>query len=348
MTLDALAFEPQFLDHLAPVWRVLPHSSRGRFLVAPHLVGRARDKGIEAVPQERPPHTVLQPKPNEGYRPALVASYGDVKEARRLGYGPFAFLEHGAGQTYDGENPAMQGHASYSGGRDRDDNELFLVPNEHAASRWRKAYRNARVEVVGCPKIDDLPRKDRDGEPVIAVSFHWPAPISISGYAGNALADYLPALPALAAAFPGRVIGHAHPKADWPERMERHYRRAGIPFVRDFEEVCRLTDVYVCDNSSTIFEFAATGRPVVVLNAKVWSRKLSHGLRFWEAAHVGINVNRPEDLIPAIHDALEDPIDQQMAREDALRIVYGLRTNGAAAAVTALNNWLAIGQAVAA
>lgn len=342
--IDALAFEPQFLDHLAPVWSALP--ARGRFLVDPTLVERAARHGIDAIAQPRPPHTVLQPPPNHDGPPALVASYGDVKEARRLGYGPFAFLEHGAGQTYDGGKLNRPGHASYSGGRDRDDNELVLVPNEHAASRWRASYPNARVEIVGCPKIDTLPRREPGPGPVVAISFHWPAPISISGYAGTALADYLPALTTLAKRFD--MIGHAHPKGDWPFRMRRTYARAGIPFVADFEEVCRRADVFVADNTSCIFEFAATGRPVVLLNARVWSRKLEHGLRFWSASHVGINVDRHPDLISAIEEALADPLDRQVAREDALSIVYGLRTNGAAAAATAITDWLAGRQAIAA
>ena len=340
MILDALAFEPQFLDHLAPVWRLLPPPSRGRFLVDPTLLQRARDKGIDATAQPRPPHTVTQPKPNAGYRPALVASYGDVKEARRLGYGPFAFLEHGAGQTYD------MPHASYSGGPDRDDNELVLVPNEHAAGRWRMAYPGARVEIVGCPKLDDLPRKERADPPTVAISFHWDAPLSISGYAGTALYDYLPALAKLAAAF--NVIGHAHPKGDWPTQMAGHYRKVGIPFVADFEDVCRQADVYVCDNSSTIFEFAATGRPVVLLNGRYWSRKHSVGLRFWDAAHVGVNVTPGDDLVAKVHEALQDAPERQAAREDALRIVYGLRTHGAQAAATVITDWLAARQAVAA
>jgi hypothetical protein len=369
--IDALAFEPQFLDHIAPVWLALPQ--RGTFYVDPMLMDRAARLGVSAVAQPRPPHTVTQPKPNPGYRPALVASYGDIKEGRRLGYGPFAFLEHGAGQTYDAGRTQKRGHASYSGGQDREDNELVLVPNEHAAGRWRASYPDARVVIVGCPKLDTLPRREPstpatpstspwsrprtsdaasrilprhlDGSssayPTIAISFHWPAPLSISGYAGTALGDFLPALQELAAAFPGRVIGHAHPKGDWPARMKRTFARFGIPFVAEFEDVCRLADVYVCDNSSTIFEFAATGRPVVVLNARVWSRKQSHGLRFWEAANVGVNVDRPQDLVAGVYEALADAPDRQKEREAALGIVYGLRTNGAVAAATAILDWLA-------
>jgi hypothetical protein len=31
------------------------------------------------------------------------------------------------------------------------------VPNEYSARAWRASYPDARVEVVGCPKLDDLP-----------------------------------------------------------------------------------------------------------------------------------------------------------------------------------------------
>lgn len=347
MSLDALAFEPQFLDHLAPIWQLLTPPHRGHFYVDPSLVDRARRLGIEAIARPRPPHTDLKPRPNPGYRPALVASYGDIKEGRRLGYGPFVFLEHGAGQTYDAK-PGKRGHASYPGGQDREDNELILVPNEHAAKAWRTSYPAALVEIVGCPKLDTLPRKERAADPVIAISFHWPAPLSISGYAGTALGDYAGVLKDLARAYPGRVIGHCHPKGDWPARMKRTYAKHGIPFVADFEDVCRQADVYVCDNSSTIFEFAATGRPVVLLNARYWSRKQSHGLRFWDAAHVGVNVNKATELLDGIEEALVDAPETQRAREDALGIVYGLRTNGAAAAATAIYDWLARHQAIAA
>lgn len=340
MTIDAISLESQFLDHLAPVWAALPHSARGRFLVSPDLVERARAKGIDAVAQPRPEHAVLFPPPRHDGPPMLVASYGDIKEARRLGYGPFAFMEHGAGQTYGNPN------GSYAGGPDRDDNELILVPSETCAAVWRAAYPGARVEVVGCPKLDSLPQREGGGPPVVALSFHWPAPLSISGYAGTALGDYLPVLPDIAHRF--HTIGHAHPKGDWPARMQRQYARAGIPYVADFEDVCRQADVYVCDNSSTIFEFAATGRPVVLLNARNWHRKGSVGLRFWDAAHVGINVDRPADLIAAIEEALEDAPARQTAREDALGLVYGVRSGGAQLAAAAVLSWLAGKERVAA
>lgn len=349
MTIEALACEVQFLDHLAPVWRALPPAIRGRFLVDQTLLERARLAGVDAEPIDA---MALRSTPqvaggNAG-APALVASIGDIKIGRRMGYGPFAFLEHGIGQSY-----GTFGHGSspsYSGGGDRADNELFLVPGPDPAAKWRAAYPAARVEVVGSPRLDDLPRRIPGPGPVAAISFHWPAPVSVSGYAGTAVGDFLPALPDLAKRF--SVIGHQHP--NWSQRRysgmpANDYRKLGIPFVEDFDDVCRQADVFVADNTSCLYEFASTGRPVVLLNARQWSRKGPElGLRFWAASHVGINVDRAVDLVSAVERALEDLPEQQVAREDALSLVYGLRTNGAAAAATAIMDWLATKKEVAA
>ena len=63
-----------------------------------------------------------------------------------------------------------------------------------------------------------------------------------------------------------KVLGHQHPNR---RDIGEWYRRHGIEFTADFDEVLRRADVYACDNSSTLYEFASTGRPVVVLNAAV-------------------------------------------------------------------------------
>jgi hypothetical protein len=361
MTIDALAFEPQFLAHLAPVWRALPEHARGTFYVegvnrslvddaAARAVAVALVDGMSIRMRSSPPRA------NPGDGPiALVASIGDTKVGRRLGYRRFVFLEHGAGQSYSGTGQSAI-EASYAGGPDREDVGLFLVPNEHAAARWRASYA-APVEVVGCPKLDDLPAREL-GELTIAISFHWPTPHSLPAEAGNALADFMPILGELAKRY--RVIGHAHPKGDWPEMMARIYRRAGIEFVGSFDEVCRRADLYVCDNSSTIFEFAATGRPVVLMNSRYYRKSAAHGLRFWDAAGVGLQVDPtvthnqvdvPKTLAAmcdAIDRSLEDAPGLRDQREAALEIVYQPRAGGAERAAGAIADWLASVEAVAA
>jgi hypothetical protein len=343
--IDAFACEPHFLDHLAPVWRSLP--DRGTFYADTGLglVERARERGVEAQPidalklrtSSRPPLAKVEPGPL-----ALVASIGDTKIARRLGYRRFVYLEHGAAQSYSGKGRHAV-EASYSGGPDREDVVLFLVPNEQAADRWRASYPQTPVEVVGCPKLDDLPKREPGPGPVVAISFHWPTPTwALAPEAGNALGTFMPALRPLRERF--AVIGHSHPR--YAHDMARIFRKAGIEFVPEFDDVCRRADVYVCDNSSTIFEFAATGRPVVLMNAKTYRKDVSHGGRFWDWAHVGIQVDDHADLISSVELALADPVPQRAAREDALGLVYAHRSGGATRAVGAIRALL--GEKVAA
>ncbi len=332
--MDAIACEPQFIDHLAPIWRALP--SRGRFLTSERLMGRARSRGVEPVviddaalrASSQPPRARVEDGPQ-----ALTASIGDIKVARRLGYRRFAFIEHGAGQSY--LSPSGVRHSSYAGGFDREDVELFMVPNEYSAQLWRDAYPAARVEVVGSPRLDLLPGRVGPPGRVAAISFHWPA--QVAPEAGSALGHYMSVLGEVRRAHD--VIGHAHPKGDWPERMDRIYRRFSIPFVGDFDDVCRSADVYVCDNSSTLYEFASTGRPLVVLNAPWFRKNVHHGLRFWDAADVGIQVDNPHDLVGAIDEALRDETARRTAREQALDFVYRYRRDGARRAASAVSEW---------
>lgn len=340
MRIDALAFEPHFLDHLAPVWAALAPEERGAFTVDVSLAARARAAGIEPATIDGRTVRALSrhPAPNPGDGPtALVASYGDIKVGRRLGYRRFAFLEHGAGQSYGGDRRHRR-HGSYAGGEDREDVGLFLVPGEGPAERWRAAYPDAHVMVVGCPKLDTLPRRDESPGPVVAIGFHWDC--HLVPETRSAFGHYLPVLPELARSF--TVIGHGHPRAaDW---LSKAYRRARIEWVPDFAEVCRRADVYVCDNSSSMFEFAATDRPVVVLNAPWYRREIDHGLRFWEAASVGLQVDRPAALVETIGTTLMASHARELKRrrDDALRLVYGYRSGGAARAADAIRSWLRV------
>jgi hypothetical protein len=320
--IGALAYEPHFLDHLAPVWHALPASERGEFRVDPTLAPRARALGIEPTEVPYPKPIPAEPAPSFAGRLTLIASYGDLKKGRRMGLGPFVYLEHGIAQSYSGD-PHTEAHPSYSGGRGRADVVLNLVPNEHAADRWRANYPGTPVEVIGCPKLDTLPAKE-PGPVTVAVSTHFPC--SVAPETQSALGQYLHAIEKL----PYTVIGHGHPRYFG---LDRVYKRIGVEYVPDFADVCRRADVYVCDNSSTLYEFAATGRPVVVLNSTAYRRDVHHGLRFWDAADVGIQVNRPQELAGAVERALAGDIAN---REHALDIVYAYRSGAAERAVAAI------------
>lgn len=254
----------------------------------------------------------------------LVAGYPDVARARRLGYRRIVLLEHGIGQSYGTSSPG------YPGGRNRDGIGLFLSPNETAAGKDRAAYPAARVEVVGDPHLARLPRRIQDGRTTVAFSFHW----STEGVPElrSALDHYRAALTTLQSQLPDvTFIGHSHPRRDLSEL----YEWLGWEYVRDFGEVCRWADVYVADNSSTIYEFASTGRPVLVLNAPWYRRNAEHGLRFWSASGVGQSVWSPTGLPSAIDSALGESGSRYEplyvgARESALSIVYQPKVDPAA------------------
>lgn len=256
----------------------------------------------------------------------LVASYHDLVTARRSS-SPIVLVQHGCGQSYSDNRP------SYPGGDDNHGVGLFLTPNEHSAGRWRSAYPKARVEVVGSPRLDSLPRR-QPGPPTVAISWHWEG--MHTPEARSALAWYRGVLPELTRTF--TVIGHGHPRR---RDLDRLYSNLGIEYVRAFDEVCERADVYVCDNSSTLYEFAATGRPVVVLNAPWYRRDADHGLRFWEAAAVGVQVDDPADLVMAVARALDLRDDDVSAREAALDVVYTQREGAAQRAADAIVDWAA-------
>lgn len=368
---DFLASEPHFVDHLAPMWRALA-LGRGAFWVPRALLEHARRRGVPGARPFEPARVeqalvehaclwrrrvatrrgraafVLQPaKAPVVLRwsvparlaltpttPVVVASHGDLRAVAN-GRRPLALCEHGVGQSYG------NGHPSYCGGvsPERAQVGLFLVPNDDAAAANRRVYPCARIAVVGVPRLDPWlacpPRPP--GPPLVAVSFHWSC--RVAPETQGAFAYFRSALPALARRF--HVLGHGHPRI--LEALARGYRRHDIEVVRDFESVLLRAALYVTDNSSTLYEFAATGRPVVVLNPPWYRRHVEHGLRFWQHAGVGLACEQPEDLVRVVEMALGDPPEQQRRRQAAVEAVIPFRDGQASArAASALRTWLGL------
>jgi len=319
MPVDFLVGATHFLDHVYPIARAIPAAERGAiYLVrgASHAhsveamtehARRCRMKGCEGLEWREARRKLVAQK-----GPLVVASATDAAMAANLGR-PVVYCEHGAGQTYGGSHP------SYAGGRGRRGVVLFLCPNEAVAERNREAYPKVRVAIVGCPKLDrwhKAPAKPQQSPPVLAVAFHWDC--RVCPETRWAFPYYREGLSSLLSI--GPVLGHGHPRI-W-SRLRHLYPSLGIEPVEDFEDVLERADLYMCDNSSTLFEFASVGRPVVVLNAPWYRRHIEHGLRFWEAATVGVQVDHPAELRDAVMQALEDPPEQQAARQAAVRIAY--------------------------
>src|SRR3990172_3663044 len=281
--------------NVEPGWRALPGRA---FTVADSaLVRRASARGVTA--------RVGAPA---GDLPVLVASHRD----ELLVPGPILFLEHGAGQHYGGVDASGEGV-----GRPRV--VLYLAPNPAVAARTGAVMPNACTAAVGCPKLDRWLGWVPSGrpEPVVGLAWHWPSrswPEAMWAYP-----HYRGVLAPLARRY--RVLGHGHPRVFG--HLISDYRRAGIEAVADPEQLLTNIDLLVADNTSVLFEAAAVGLPVVVLDAPWYRRGVEHGLRFWTWADVGPRIGRAADLAGAVERAWAEREAYRPVREAMRAEGYG-------------------------
>lgn len=296
MPVTFTAREPHYLDHLAPLWERLG----GDFQVPNRIVAHAHRRGVQCVPYGH-----MGPRLRGT---VVVASKQDHNRARGC---DVIYMAHGNAQSFSGQ------HDGYTGGPGFTRTRLFLCPNQQAADLWAAGY-DVPTAVVGCPKLDRLLKVPKPADGTVAVSFHWDA-----RERGNDVPETWTAWPYYARALAElakhhRVIGHGHPRIF--HRLVPHYRQMGIEPVQDFEDVVRRADVYVNDCSSTLFEFAALDRPVVVLNIPAYRRDVEHGMRFWEHADIGVQCDHPMDLGDAVTEALEERGPAR--RREIVSVVY--------------------------
>lgn len=307
---DFFSWQEHYTEHLLAIWDALPAEARGRFVYRWDNCDR---KDVELFSDMKEAMESL----NKGEGPVVVPHVGArIRTLRR----PLIKVHHGAGQIYGDPRRGRDYH-----------NVIFdLVPNESTAKRLR-SKEAGRPIVVGCPKMDKWYgfRKDREDPPVICLSFHFD--LTVHPEQRSSWPFYQNVLPLLK---DYRLIGHGHPRI--LEQIRPWYELNGIEVIDDFNEVMRRADLYVMDHMSTLYEFAATDRPVVVLNAPWYRRDIDYGLRYWEYANVGVNCNRPEDLPVAIDLALEDPPEQRELRHEAIDHVYQYFGHSARVAAQAL------------
>lgn len=329
MVVDAYASLRHYHDHLAPIWERLPAGVRGTFWSPSRsqqwgrALDRTRDQGALT----------------------LVAS---ALDGAQLGDTPLVYVEHGAGQTYTGTRSG-----SYAGGPGHGGVRLFVAPNRHVAGRWSDAYPGVPVAVVGCPKLDrwHLEQQDqhhddqedcddhagghdRDGtRPLrVAVTFHWDC--GLCPETRSAWRHYDRALPRLCRDHRWEVWGHGHPRL-WPTIRQR-WTQLGVRLVPQLGDVLDGADLLVADNTSALYEFASTGRPVVCVNQPGYRRDVEHGLRFWSHPP-GVQCDEPGDLADLIAFAATDPPGVQAIRTAAVARAYdavdGYATARAVAAI---------------
>lgn len=138
MSIQVLASESHYLDHLQPVIDALPAGYARLTRTARELTGDT---------------------------PVLVASWKDYKATSRLKV-PVIFSEHGVGYTYQGNLHA------YAGGPGRDRVTLFLNANGHVAARNQAAYPHAAHALTGSPRLDVLARIPQ-ARSTVTFSWHW-------------------------------------------------------------------------------------------------------------------------------------------------------------------------------
>lgn len=276
-----------------------------------------------------------------GERPVwLVASYVDAQKVNA----PFIYVEHGAGQSYAGDESSRT-NASYAGGEGRswDECRLIIAPGNVAGARHLMA-RKCPVALVGCPYLDPWLSGERatrsvrgpGAYPSVAISFHWNA-CDVSPEARSALAHYESGLEGAVNDLIGRgwqVWGHGHPREE--KALKALWYRLDVPWV-DRETILDRADVFVADNTSLLWEFMAVGKPVVFLDAPWYRKSIQHGLRFWRWTCAGVGCREAREIPIAVDLAHADGGPVAQLRSMATREIYA-HTDGSSTerAVTAI------------
>lgn len=294
--IDAFCSAAHYARQMRPVFDALPDSHRGTWYDA----------------HEDP----------DGGDVVVVGAYRDLRWVGRR-YRHTCLVEHGIGQSYT----TQPDHPAYTGGH-RDGYDLLLAPGPHVDDPAARA-----TAYIGSPS-DGEARPIR-GSPAsalltrFAVSFHWNCGVAVE--AGTALWEYLPHLAEQAAKLPGGLLVHAHPRIQ-PDVFEQVSGQPGLEPCPTFEQVVAEAWCYAVDNSSTLYEFAALDRPVVVLNSQFWRRDVVHGKRFWQWADVGEQISGGGQLAGAMLRAVD--VDPQATRRR--RIVGEVYAGNTQAGVEAL------------
>lgn len=333
--IDFFARRTHFIDHLAPIWEALGQR-RGTFYVAECILDHALRLRIDAQPlKSLNPLDPLEVAPDGG-NPLVVAAYGDLSRAYDVRpQRPFILMEHGVGLT-------PSNHSGYAGGTSlRRKVDLFLAPNEYIRAKTAKSLPDARQVVIGTPKLDRAYWQGwyrEDPRPTVAISFHWDGSKAVGPEGGNAFAHYRDVLASLSRTDGFRLIGHGHPRII--DTLVPFYRDLGIEVMRDFREVMARADVYINDCSSTLYEFCVTEKPVIILNAPWFRRETRWGIRFWDYTDIGIQVNEPVELLPAIDRTIDSPDEYRAGRDKAVQDLYPFLGHSAQRAAGAILGFL--------
>lgn len=310
--IDFYASEIHYYDHMSPIWRVLPDSYKGGFYVSNTLYSKVKDRDIPVI--------CSQPKGEL----TLVASYGDYCS---IG-GNIVYMEHGIGHSYSNKHP------SYAGGAGKDRVVLFMNQHHITDKKNRLAYPKVINKIIGTPKMDSVtPRHIKNR--VVCMSFHWNC--QVCPETGSAFEYFKEMIPRMIKHNNFTLIMHGHPRPgnNWEYKLKKY----GVKFYSDFKDILEIADIYVNDNSSTMYEFAAAGRPVIVLNSPHYREKVHHGIRFWDYI-LGEQVDIPIKLIDVIERTFEKPHEWDERRNRIVEELYPYRGESAQRASSVIIEYL--------
>jgi hypothetical protein len=205
----------------------------------------------------------------------LVGGFYDIE---RVPENRVIYVEHGAGQSYGGDE-ATKGFPAYSGGCHDERVIGYVCPNQRVADSWGRP-----AVAAGCPALDRHdPRRNvrwaRDK--VVVFTFHWDA-IRFSPEARSARDHYIDDLHSMVNHVRNsgmEVLGTSHPR---DTRGPEIWRNLQVEYTPDPDEVLERCHLLVADNTSLMYEAAKLSIPVVALNAPWYRRDVHHGLRFWD------------------------------------------------------------------
>lgn len=317
--IDFYTGEEHFFDHTIPVWLALPDQYKGTFYVSKLVEQkRAKESGI--------PYVVGYPENSEL---CLVASIADYRATNH----DVVYMEHGIGHQYSNN------HMGYAGGSGKDRVVLFLNQHHITDERNLKTYPNVKHAIIGTPKMDKVKRTGwivHHRKPVVCMSFHWDCKVSPETRSSYPFyKKMIPILYKMKNDFD--FVLHAHPKNGFQDEVKKEF--PDIPFIEKFEDVMKIADVYVIDNSSTMYEFLVTGRPIVVLNCPHYRFDVNHGIRFWDYIG-GMQVNRTKDLLTTILDTIAFPNQLKELRDGIVSELYPYYPNATGRAVKVLVDFL--------
>lgn len=322
----AFGAEPQYIDHVSTSLHQLHPDAMGPVVVPESCAEAALRRGHAIIPYpDRHPETVssaVMHYAHPAQSVALVASKTDQLAAQKMGF-MVVRCEHGIGQTYlDGD-----ASGSYAGSVMHGSLFAFHAPGHHPYKRQRSAAPHVLAQRVGCPWLDSVPHKmdpkEAAGRPV-GFGFHWnntarPETSRTWDWWLNAIREV---------ATQREVWATCHPRdyKDFAEQVRQ--RNIPVNLTSDLREMHRRVGVFCADNTSALYLMAALGHPVVVLNHPSYRDYMEHGLRFWDAADVGVQCGDTQDLLEAIEEAEQCNEEDLFYREEALKWVF-FRQKGA-------------------